>query len=556
MHMIRTFFSAGLLAAAGSLAAAFAHADTTVIEAAQYLDVVQGRVVAPAVIVVEGDKIVAVNPATRPADARTIDLGGHTLLPGLMDSHTHLNYEVIEGWETEPVRFKGSDFAMRGIPNAEKTLLAGFTTVRDLGTGLGFSDVALKKAIDAGWVAGPRMIPAGHALSITGGHCDFAWFAPGIEPAEFMSGVADGVDEVLKAVRYQIKHGAKVIKICATAGVLSFEGSAGAQQYTLEELRAAAEEAHRHGLKIAAHAHGTEGIIASTQAGIDSIEHNSIMTEEAARILKKNGTFVVPNMYLNKAIDVSKLPPAIAAKMNELKPVQIESFRRSLEHGLKISFGTDAGVFPHGENAREFAAQVALGQTPLAAIRSATIVNAELFGTPDRGRIEAGLLADLIAVEGNPLDNIALLEDVRFVMKGGVVYKRPESRPGTAASWSADEAEIRALLAASTEAFNRGDLPGHLAIYDPAITFMTKDGPRPGIAPIEAAFRQSYFRDGLPKQLLRFEQLAVRPLGADQAMATGRFVLAGGDAPDQTGWFTLIWLRTAAGWRAVHDHSS
>lgn len=556
MRMTKTGFSAGLVAVAGSLAAVFAHADTVVIEAAQFLDVVQGRMVSPAVIVVEGEKIVAINPATRPANARTIDLGGHTLLPGLMDSHTHLNYDIVEGWETEPVRFTAGDYALRGTVNARKTLLAGFTTVRDLGTGLGFSDVALQRAIDQGMVVGPRMIPAGHALSITGGHCDLTGFGPGIEPANYVSGVADGVDEVLKAARYQIKHGAKVIKICATAGVLSFEGSAGAQQYSIDELRAAAEEAHRHGLKIAAHAHGTEGIIASSEAGIDSIEHNSIVTVDAARVLQKNGTFVVPNMYLNKAIDLSKLPPAIAAKMSQLKPVQLESFRRSLEYKLKISFGTDAGVFPHGENAREFAAQVALGQTPIGAIRSATVVNAELFDTPDRGRIEPGLLADLIAVEGNPLENIALLEDVRFVMKGGVVYKQPASRPGAASSWSADEAEIRAMLAASVEAFNRGDLPGHLSIYDAAITFMTKDGPRPGIAPIEAAFSKSYFRDGLPKQQLRFEQLAVRPLGADQALATGRFVLAGGGEPDQTGWFTLICVRTGAGWRAVHDHSS
>lgn len=545
-----------LPAAAGMLAATLAHAETVVIEAAQYLDVVQGRLVAPAVIVVEGEKIVAINPATRPANARTIDLGGQTLLPGLMDSHTHLNYDIVEGWETEPVRFTAGDYALRGTVNARKTLMAGFTTVRDLGTGLGFSDVALQRAIDQGWVVGPRMIPAGHALSITGGHCDITGFGPGIEPANYVSGVADGVDEVLKAARYQIKHGAKVIKICATAGVLSFEGPAGAQQYSIEELRAAAEEAHRHGMRIAAHAHGTEGIIASSEAGIDSIEHNSIVTVEAARVLQKNGTFVVPNMYLNKAIDLSKIPPAMAEKMKALKPVQIESFRRSLEYKLKISFGTDAGVFPHGENAREFAAQVALGQTPIGAIRSATVVNAELFDTPDRGRIEAGLLADLIAVEGNPLENVALLEDVRFVMKGGVVYKQPESRPGAAASWSADEAEIRAMLAASVEAFNRGDLPGHLSIYDAAITFMTKDGPRPGIAPIEAAFRKSYFRDGLPKQQLRFEQLAVRPLGADQALATGRYVLAGGGEPDQTGWFTLICVRTGAGWRAIHDHSS
>ncbi len=402
------------------------HADTIVIEADSYLDVVQGKLVSPAVIVVEDERIAAINPSERPAGARTIDLRQHSLLPGLMDAHTHLNYEIVEGWETEPLRFTAGDYALRGVPNAKKTLLAGFTTVRDVGSGAGFSDVALQRAIDKDWVIGPRMIPAGHALSITGGHCDITGFGPGIEPRDYVSGVADGVDAVLRAVRYQIKHGAKVIKICATAGVLSFEGPAGALQYSIEELRAAADEAHRHGLKIAAHAHGTEGIILSSQAGIDSIEHNSVMTDEAAALIKKNGTFVVPNVHLIDAIPLDKVPAAMAAKMNYLKPLQVESFRRSLQHGLKIAFGTDAGVFPHGENAREFAAQVALGQTPIGAIRSATTVTAELFGAPDRGRIETGLLADLIAVAGNPLENVRLLEDVRFVMKGGVVYKQPE----------------------------------------------------------------------------------------------------------------------------------
>ena len=408
-------------------AACAVHAETLVIEADGYVDVVAGRVVSPAVIVVEGDRIAAVNPAAKPPGARTISLPGHTVLPGLMDAHTHLNYIIGEGWETEPVRFTTGDFALRALPHASKTLLAGFTTVRDLGTGLGFSDVALMHAIDKGWAIGPRVIPAGHALSVTGGHCDQSTgLGPGIAPPEFSSGTADGVDEVLKAVRYQVKHGARVIKICATAGVLSFEGPAGAQQYTIEELRAAADEAHRHGLRIAAHAHGTEGIVAASEAGIDSIEHNSMMTDEAAAILKKNGSFVVPNMHLIDTLKTTELPPALAAKQAYLGPLAVESFKRALRNGLKVAFGTDAGVFPHGDNAKELTARVRHGDTPLHAIRSATIVNAELFGTPDRGKVEVGLLADLIAVAGNPLEDIKLLEDVRFVMKGGVVYKRVE----------------------------------------------------------------------------------------------------------------------------------
>jgi imidazolonepropionase-like amidohydrolase len=395
-----------------------------ILKADRYLDVSAGRLVTPGIIVVVDRKISAINPASLPPADETVELPGLTLLPGLMDAHTHLGFDIVPGWETEDVRLTPADLALRGARNARKTLLAGFTTVRYLGE-RGFADVALARAVDQGWVDGPQIIPAGNFLSITGGHCDVTGFAPGVEPMGYGTGVADGPDNVLRATRYQIKHGAKVVKICATAGVLSFEGPVGTQQYTAEELRAAAQEAHRHGMKIAAHAHGTEGIIASSNAGIDSIEHASIMTDEAAEILRKNGTFVVPNLYLWTRTEQDKLPPAVKEKFAILSPQVAQSFRRDLAHKLKIAFGTDAGVFPHGENAKEFELHVANGQTPINAIRSATTVNAELFGLPDRGQIAAGLLADIIAVQGDPTSDISLLQDVKFVMKQGTTYKRP-----------------------------------------------------------------------------------------------------------------------------------
>jgi len=396
-------------------------AEPVIVSAKAYLDVDRGRLVEPATIVIEEGVITAVNPSSIPGGER-IDLAGLTLLPGLIDAHTHLNYEIVPGWDVEPVRWTQADFALRGVVNARKTLLAGFTSVRDL-FAYEFSDVALMRAIDRGWVDGPRMQVSGHALSITGGHCDVTGFAPGVKELDYRSGIADGVDEVVKAVRYQIKHGATVIKICATAGVLSFEGPVGAQQYSFEELKAAADEAHRHGLKIAAHAHGSEGIIASSQAGIDTIEHASVITKKAARVLKKNGTAVVLNLYLTQATDVDQLPPAIRAKFEDIVPKFFESFRVALEYDLKIVFGTDSGVYPHGENARQFALNVQHGQSPIEAIRGATSYAAEALGTPDRGRIAQGLLADLIAVDGNPLEDVSRLEDVQFVMKGGVVHK-------------------------------------------------------------------------------------------------------------------------------------
>jgi len=419
----RTVYLACWLVALALFAAGMAHAEEArVIQAAAYVDVAGGKIVHPANIVVAAGRITAVNPESLPQNAELIALPGLTVLPGMIDVHTHLAYEIAPGWTLQPVTWTVGELALRSGKNARKTLMAGFTTVRDLGSA-GFVDVATMKAIERGDIIGPRIIPVGHAISTTGGHCDTTGFAPGIAERDYRGGVADGVDEVLKAVRYQVKHGAKAIKICATAGVLSFEGPVGAQQYSLEELKAAADEAHRHGLKIAAHAHGTDGIIAAARAGVDSIEHNSIMTEEAAAIIKKNGIWVTPNMHLIEVVDLDALPPPIRAKAEYVSPISVESFKRALEMGLKIAFGTDAGVYPHGDNAQELAARVHHGMSPLEAVRSATMYSAEALGTPDRGQVRAGLLADLIAVEGNPVEDVTLLQDVRFVMKGGVVYK-------------------------------------------------------------------------------------------------------------------------------------
>jgi len=278
--------------------------------------------------------------------------------------------------------------ALRGVPYARATLRAGFTTVRDLGASMRFADVALAQAISSGWVEGPRMITSGHAISITGGHCEITGFAPGILEGGPEEGVADGVAEVLKAVRYQIKYGATVIKVCATAGVLSFEGPAGAPQYSIEELRAIVEEANRHGIKVAAHAHGTEGIKNAIRAGIHSIDHGSMLDDEAIQLMLDRGTYLVPTVfqwYLEY-----DLPPALDEKNEYVKSFVDESVRSAIAAGVKIAFGTDAGVYEHGLNAREFAAYVERGMSPLDAIRTATLNAADLLGVDDRGALAPG----------------------------------------------------------------------------------------------------------------------------------------------------------------------
>ena len=395
-----------------------------VVRAARMVDVAKGQLVAPAVLVISGDKIRSVGASDVPAGARTIDLGDLTLMPGLIDAHTHLTMDISGDWVTRSVRELPADAALRGARNARLTLLAGFTTVRDVGAG-GFADISLMKAIDAGMVIGPRMIPSAHAIGITGGHCDETGWAPGVNELSWKEGVADGVDEVVKAVRYQVKHGAKVIKVCATAGVLSFDATLGAQQLSDEELRAIVQEAHRHGLKVAAHAHGTEGIKAAVRAGVASIEHGSMLDDEAIGLMKKNGTYLVPTAYLLSTFHFDSMPPAIAAKARQVIPLAQESHRRAIRAGVKIALGTDAAVYPHGDNARELATYVDYGMRPAEALRAATVNAADLLGVTDRAVIAAGKLADLIAVRGNPLEDVKTVQQVLWVMKGGVVVKGP-----------------------------------------------------------------------------------------------------------------------------------
>jgi imidazolonepropionase-like amidohydrolase len=395
-----------------------------VVRAARMVDVTSGQLVTPAIVVVANGKIRSVGPADLPAGANTIDLGGLTLLPGLIDAHTHLTGDLEGDWVTRSVRELPADAALRGARNARKTLLAGFTTVRDVGA-FGFADVSLMKAIDAGMVLGPRMIPSAQAIGITGGHCDDTGWAPGINELGPKEGVADGVDEAVKAVRYQIKHGAKVIKVCATAGVLSFDATVGAQQLSDAELQAIVQEAARHGLKVAAHAHGTEGIKAAVRAGVASIEHGSMIDDEAAELMRRRGTYLVPTAHLLTTFKFDSMPPPIAAKARQVIPLGKESHRRAIRAGVKIAFGTDAAVYPHGENAREFAAYVGYGMRPADAIRTATINAADLLGVNDRALIAPGKLADLIAVRGNPLEDVRVLEQVLWVMKGGEVVKGP-----------------------------------------------------------------------------------------------------------------------------------
>ena len=409
------------------VSATSAVSQTLYLRADRLIDGLSDTVISDPVVLIEGDRISRVGDADSiriPAGANVIELQGATLLPGLLDAHVHLlsnhddkGFRRLEVTENRSV--------INGVVNAEKTLMAGFTTVRVVGSG-GYGDVALRAAIEQGDVPGPRILAAGPSLGVTGGHCDNNLLT---QDYDFTAAaVADGPWAVREQVRRNIKYGVDLIKFCATGGVFSKGTTVGAQQYTQEEMDAIVAEAHMRGKAVAAQAHGTAGIKAAIRAGVDSVEHASFMDDEAIQMAIAAGTFLSMDIYNTEyTLETGEATGALPENIEKERQVggeQRNSFRQAVAAGAKVVLGTDASIYPHGLNARQLPRMVQFGMTPMQALKAATSLNAQLFGRPDVGAIQAGRLADIIAVTGDPLRDISLLEEVEFVMKGGVVYKR------------------------------------------------------------------------------------------------------------------------------------
>jgi len=404
-----------------------------VLNASHLYDGKSDRLISPGVVVVADGKITAVGSSgSIPADATIIDLGDSTLLPGFIDAHTHLSHQRSSDWKQDRIDWLEEPVAEQALIASEyarKTLMAGFTTVRDVGA-RDFIDVGLRNAIRKGKIVGPRMLVATRSIGATGGHCDITGYRKGLLAKESSDAVADSPEQARAVVREDVKYGADVIKVCATGGVLSLADQVDTAQMTQAELDAVVEEAHTLRKKVAAHAHGAAGAKRAIRAGVDSIEHGSFLDEEAVNLMKSKGTIFIPTFMPLKSLKADHLPPSVVPKFYAVLAHHATSFKLALSRGVKIGFGTDAGVYNHGDNAQEFHYMVEAGMKPIDAIKAATSIDADLLGVSDRvGTLVAGKLADVIAVPGNPLADIRQTERVFFVMKEGVIY-RNDRGPG------------------------------------------------------------------------------------------------------------------------------
>ena len=403
-------------------------AEVSYIRAGRLVDVLEGKIKSDQIITLDGERITGIAASREvsiPATATVIDLGEFTVLPGLIDMHVHLTGDHrFHGYKGLSISVPRE--TLYGVLNARKTLDAGFTSIRNVGAS-GFSDVALRDAVNDGEIIGPRMRVSGPSLGITGGHCD-----NNLLPQEYddrAAGVADGPWAVRAKVRENIKYGVDLIKFCATGGVLSKGDSVGGQQYTLEEMQALVSEAHQHDRKVAAHAHGAEGIRTAIIAGVDSIEHASLIDNEGIRLAKKHGTYLVMDIYndtfiLQHGAEVGMLEESLE-KERQIGQLQRDNFKKAFKAGVKMAFGSDGAVYPHGDNGKQFAYMVEYGMTPMQAVQAATVHAAELLGWSDQvGAIAVGRYADIIAIKGDPLSDVSLFENISFIMKGGSIYKQ------------------------------------------------------------------------------------------------------------------------------------